>query len=120
MTPIRTMAATMSALLALVLAAPAGAAAPTSLVATVGPGFTITLTKGGRKVTSLKPGAYRITVRDRATVHNFRLTGPGGIRRDSGIGFMGTRTWNVTLKRGKYNYVCTPHATMMKGSFNVR
>jgi plastocyanin len=116
MTRIRYSVAAAAALLALALAAPATAA--TKLVATVGPGFTITLTKGGRKVTKLAPGAYTITVRDRAAVHNFLLKGPG-VTRNSGIGFVGTRTWNVTLRRGKYSYVCTPHATMMKGSFTV-
>ena len=51
-------------------------AAPTKLVATVGPGFTITLTKAGKKVTTLKPGTYSITVNDKSTFHNFHLTGP--------------------------------------------
>jgi plastocyanin len=116
MTRIRYATAATAALLALALAGPAPAA--TKLVATVGPGFTITLTKGGKKVTKLAPGAYTITVRDRAAVHNFFLKGPG-VTRNSGVGFVGTRTWNVTLKRGKYSYVCTPHAMSMKGSFTV-
>jgi plastocyanin len=117
MTRIRYAAAACAAIVALVVAGPAAAA--TKLVATVGPGFTITLTKGGKKVTRLAPGAYTITVRDRAAVHNFFLRGPGRLSRNSGIGFVGTRTWNVTLRRGTYTYVCTPHATMMKGSFRV-
>jgi hypothetical protein len=42
------------------LAGPAGAhPAATALAGTVGPGFTITLTKGGANVTSLKPGTYQ-------------------------------------------------------------
>jgi plastocyanin len=110
-------AAAAAAVLALVLAAPATAA--TRLVATVGPGFTITLTKGGKRVTALPRGAYTITVRDRASSHNFFLRGPG-VTRNSGIAFMGTRTWNVTLKRGRYTFVCTPHAMAMRGSFTVR
>lgn len=102
--------------LTLVLASPASAA--TALVATVGPGFTITLTKGGKKVTTLKPGAYRITVRDRSNLHNFVLTG-NGLRKATTVGFVGQRTWNVTLRRGSYRYVCTPHASMMRGTFRV-
>ena len=30
-----------------------------------------------------------------------------------------TATWNVTLKKGTYRFVCDPHATIMKGSFTV-
>lgn len=117
MTRIRYIAAAVAALMTLVLAAPATAA--TKLVATVGPGFTISLTKGGKRVTKLAPGAYTITVRDRSTIHNFFLRAPGGLTRNSGVAFTGTRTWNVRLRRGKATFVCTPHATMMKGSFTV-
>jgi plastocyanin len=99
---------------------PAQAApAPTKLVATVGPGFTITITKAGRKVTTLKPGRYAITVRDRSGVHNFRLRGPR-LNRATTVGAVQTRTWTVTLRRGTYRYVCDPHAGQMKGSFRVR
>lgn len=97
----------------------ASAAPATPLVATVGPGSTITLTRGGKKVTTLRPGAYRITVRDRSRSHNFALTGPG-LRRLTTVSFVGTRTWNVTLRRGKHTFVCTPHASFMRGTFTVR
>ena len=105
------------AVLTLVLASPASAA--TALVATVGPAFTISLTKGGKKVTSLPAGAYRITVRDRSGFHNFALTGPNGFRKATTVGFVGQRVWNVTLRRGAYRYVCTPHASIMRGTFRV-
>jgi len=105
------------AVLALVVVAPAPAA--TRLVATVGPSATITLTKAGRKVTTLRPGAYTITVRDRSRFHNFALTGPR-LRRLTTVSFTGTRTWNVRLRRGKHTYVCTPHASFMRGTFVVR
>jgi plastocyanin len=103
--------------LALVGAAPTGAA-PTKLVASVGPGFTITLTKAGKKVTTLKPGAYVITVNDKSTFHNFRLKGLG-VNKATTVAFKGTRTWNVTLKRATYRYQCDPHKLDMKGSFRV-
>lgn len=114
---IRYITAVVAALTALVLAGPATAA--TKLVATVGPGFTISLTKGGKKVTKLAPGAYTITVRDRSSIHNFALKGPGRVSKKTGIAFTGTQTWNVTLRKGRYTFVCTPHATMMKGAFTV-
>jgi plastocyanin len=103
---------------ALVLAASAGAATP-KLTGTVGPGFTITLTKGGKKVTTLKAGTYSITVSDKSNSHNFRLKGPGLNKEITGVGFQGTKTVKVTLKKGTYTYVCDPHATIMKGSVKV-
>jgi plastocyanin len=113
---------TLAAAAAVAVLAPAPAsAAPTKLVATVGPNFTITLTKAGTKVKTLKPGAYSITVRDRSTFHNFHLTGPGVNKRTT-VAFQGTtaKPWLVTLRRGTYRYVCDPHAASMKGSFTVR
>ena len=106
------------AVAALVVAAPTAAANP-KLTATVGPGFTITLTKGGKKVKSLKAGKYTIVVSDKSSIHNFRLKGPG-VNKDSGVAKAGKSTWTVTLKKGKYTYVCDPHASSMKGSFTVK
>jgi plastocyanin len=117
MTRIRLTLAATSALLALVAAGPATAA--TKLVATVGPGFTITLKKAGKKVTTLPAGAYTITVQDRSRFHNFSLSGPG-IKKSTTVSFVGTRTWSVTLRRGRYAYVCVPHASSMRGSLTVR
>ena len=99
-------------------ALPAQAATPTKLVATVGPGFNITITKAGKKVRTLKPGIYSITVRDRSNIHNFHLRGTG-VNKDSGVRAVATRTWRVTFKKGTYRYVCDPHASSMKGSFKV-
>lgn len=112
------------AALALPLSAPAGTdvVAPTKLTGVTGPGFTIVVRKAGTKVTRLKPGKYAITVTDRSGLHNFVLTGPG-IRNKviTGLGFTGRRTATVTLKRGRYEYYCTPHRSMgMKGFITVR
>lgn len=118
MTRIRLSLAAATAI-ALVAAAPAGAA-PTKLVASVGPNFTITLTKGGKKVTTLKPGAYSITVNDKSTFHNFHLKGPG-VNKSTTVAFKGTpkKAWTVTFRKGAYTYVCDPHKSQMKGSFRV-
>jgi hypothetical protein len=88
------------------------------LVATVGPGFTINLTRGGRKVTRLKPGTYTIVVRDRARIHNFHLRGPG-VNKKTGVAFVGTVRWRVKLVRGLYRYNCDPHITTLRSSFRV-
>jgi hypothetical protein len=102
---------------ALVVVASASAATPT-LNASDGPGFTITLKKGGKKVTSLKAGKYKIVVKDLSNLHNFHLTGPG-VNKKTGVGATGTSTWTVTLKKGTYKFICDPHAAIMKGSFKV-
>lgn len=114
---IRLTLAASTALVSLVAAAPATAA--TKLVATVGPGATITLKKAGKKVTTLPAGAYTITVQDRSGFHNFSLSGPV-VRKSTTVSFVGTRTWNVTLRKGKYTYVCAPHALSMRGSVTVK
>jgi plastocyanin len=105
-----------------VLAVPSALAARSAtvtLVATDGPGFTITLTKAGKKVTSLPAGKYTIKVQDKSNIHNFHLTGPG-INKKTAVGAVGNSTWNVTFKKGTYKYVCDPHASFMKGSFKVK
>ena len=94
--------------------------APTKLVGTVGPGFTITLKKAGKKVTRLPAGRYSITVSDRSSSHNFRLRGGGMNRQITTVGQTGKRTITVMLKKGKsYSYVCDPHASSMRGGFRV-
>ena len=100
------------------IAVPVAQAESSKLVATDGPGFTITLTQGGKKVTRLKPGTYTITVADKSSIHNFHLTGPG-VNKKTAVGFKGTKTWKLKLKKGTYKYVCDPHKSFMKGSFKV-
>jgi plastocyanin len=102
---------------ALVVVASASAATPT-LNGVDGPGFTISLKKGGTKVTSLKAGKVKIVIKDLSNIHNFHLTGPG-VNKMTGVGAKGTFTWTVTLKKGTYKFVCDPHAAIMKGSFKV-
>ncbi len=106
------------AALVAVLAVPSAFAGSSKLVGTDGPGFTITLTQGGKKVAKLKAGTYTITINDKSNIHNFHLTGPG-VNKKTSVGAKGTYTWKVTLKKGTYKYVCDPHKTIMKGSFTV-
>jgi len=108
--------------LALSLAAVAGGRTNvTVLRGTVGPGFTINLTKNGRKVTRLAPGLYRIVVSDRSAIHNFKLEKSGGgfERVATTVGFQGTRTITVRLTRGRWEYYCAPHESSMKGHLAV-
>ena len=101
-----------------VLAGSAGAMSPT-LTGTVGPGFSISLTQGGKKVTSLKAGTYKIVVSDKASIHDFHLTGPG-VNKATTVSGTGTQKWTVKLKKGSYRYMCDPHASSMNGSFTVK
>jgi len=108
-----------TAVLAAALTVPAAFAATPTLKASVGPGFTVSLTKGGTKVSLLKAGTYKVVVTDSASIHNFHLTGPG-VNKSTSIGGTGTSTWKVTLKKGKYSYVCDAHSSSMFGSFTVK
>ena len=90
-----------------------------TLIGSVGPGFEISLTTATRQAPgTLKPGAYQLDVDDKSSAHNFHLTGPG-VNVKTSVGFQGTKTFTVTLKKGTYRFVCDPHATSMKGSFKV-
>jgi plastocyanin len=105
---------------ALTATAPTAAAPAPSVTGTVGPGFTIVLTKGGHKVTKLKAHTpYRFVIRDRAASHDFHLRGPGIDRVLTSVAFQGTKSFTLTLKKGTYRFFCEPHASFMHGSFRV-
>ena len=108
-----------AALVALTLTGFADAAVP-KLVGTVGPGFTITLKRFNKPLRTLPAGRYAITVSDKSNIHNFHLKGPGVNKEITTVGFVGTKTVIVTLKKGRYTFVCDPHFTSMLGSFTVR
>jgi plastocyanin len=104
---------------ALALALPVSAMSVPKLVGTVGPGFTITLTKGGKKVTKLKAGKYTLTVHDKSNIHDFHISGPGLNKVVTTTPQVKTKTMTIKLKKGTYKYVCDPHSSTMKGSFKV-
>lgn len=89
------------------------------LVATVGPGFTITLTQGGKAVKTLKAGSYNVAVNDQSNIHNFRLKGGGTNKELSSVSATGKKSVKLTFKKGTYTFVCDPHASSMKGTFKV-
>lgn len=93
-------------------------AAHATLVATVGPSYTISLTQNGKPVKKLKAGTYTLVIHDKASVHAFSLDGPNGFAKDfTTVSFVGTKTVTVTLKAGKYKYYCPPHESIMFGHF---
>jgi plastocyanin len=89
------------------------------LTGEVGPGFTIEVKKAGKDLKTIKAGTYKIKVEDKASIHNFRLKGPG-LNKKTGVAFKGETTWTIKLMAGRYTYQCDPHAARgMKGSFRV-
>jgi plastocyanin len=104
------------------LAAAVSVARPAStdgvLAANVGPGYSISLTQNGTRVTHLDPGTYTINVNDQADIHNFDLFGPG-VKESTGVDTTGMTTWTVTFTDGTYTYVCDAHPASMIGKFTV-
>jgi len=91
----------------------------TTLTASVGPGFDISLTDAnGAAVSTLSAGEYTIEVNDQSDIHNFHLTGPG-VDETTDVGGTGTESWTVTLEAGSYHFQCDPHASTMNGDFEV-
>jgi hypothetical protein len=115
------LAVTAAAVFALVCGTLALAMGPPKLAGTVGPGFTISLKDAkGKKVATLKPGAYVFAVSDKASIHNFTVNGPGVKNRTlTGTTFVGSKTVSLTLKAGKYTFYCTVHPTVT-GTFTVK
>jgi plastocyanin len=99
-----------------------GDSTPT-LKGTVGPGFTINLTKSGKKVKTLKAGIYMVSVNDKAASHNFTLereTKPKIEKHVTSTAFTGTKSIKVTLKKGDWKYYCSVHEATMHGTFTVK
>jgi plastocyanin len=90
-----------------------------TLSASVGPGFEISLTGAdGADVETLAAGTYTIDVDDQSDIHNFHLSG-GSVDEATEVGGTGTDTWELTFVEGAYSFVCDPHAGSMSGSFEV-
>jgi hypothetical protein len=92
-----------------------GGGAGGTLEGTVGPGFEIAL----EGADGLAPGAYTLRVDDRASSHNFHLTGPGGVDVATSVAGEGAESFEVVLEAGEYTFLCDPHASSMRGSFTV-
>ena len=105
----------------LVAGASARRSATPVLTGTVGPGFTISLTKSGKVVKTLKAGTYKVVIHDKATIHGWSLDGPHGFAKDiSPVPFVGTKTVTMKLKAGKYKFYCPAHESTMFQHFTVK
>ena len=65
------------------------------------------------------PGTYELSVDDKASSHNFHLTGPG-VDVATDVAGTGPSTFTVTLQAGTHTFVCDPHAGTMNGSLTVQ
>ena len=118
----KTVALLVFAGLAAAIAASAfgGSATTPTLTGTVGPGFVITLKQSGKSVKTLKAGAYKLTINDRASIHAFSLDGPHGYAVDfTKVPYIGVKIYTVHLKAGAYKFYCPPHESMMFGHFKA-
>jgi plastocyanin len=109
----RTAVAVLAFAIAAIAALPVLAATP-KIAGTVGPGFTITVAKKPTKA-----GKYTLVVNDKSSIHNFHLKGPG-VNVKTSVPATGSKSFAITLKKGKYTFLCDPHATSMKGSFTIK
>jgi len=90
------------------------------LLATVGPGNTISLKNAkGVALKSLKAGTYSIVVRDRSKVHNFHLVGKG-VNRKTTLAGVTTTTWKLKLAAGPLRFSSDRSPKTVKGSLVVR
>ncbi len=80
----------------------------------VGPGFDISMAQS-----KAAPGTYELLVDDKASSHNFHLTGPD-VDIATDVAGTGPSTFEVTLVAGTYTFVCDPHAGTMNGSLTVQ
>ena len=93
----------------------AGLADGTTVVGSVGPGFSISLRdSSGAPVRNLDPGAYSVQVHDQATVHSFHLVGPG-VDQATEIETISDPVWAVTLAAGTYTFYCDAHPEQLRG-----
>ena len=106
-TPLLT-AAAIAAGLALAAPALAGPPPPRRSPARVGPGFTITLTKAGKPVKTLKPGSYKITVADKSSSHNFHILGPGVKQEDHDGAVQGQQVGHRDAQEGQVHVPVRP------------
>jgi hypothetical protein len=114
----------MAAALAAAGAAFSRSSATPTLKGVVGPGYTISLKKGGKKVKTLKAGKYKIVISDKSSIHNFTLerekpSKPHMEKHITATSFTGSKTLVWTLKPGSWRAYCSIHEALMHQDFKV-
>ena len=116
--------ACIAAALAVTNAAFSSSSSTPTLKGVVGPGYTISLKKGGKKVKTLRAGTYKIVVADKSSFHNFTLerekpSKPRLEKHITSVTGTGTRTVTWTLKPGNWRAYCSIHEDLMHIDFKV-
>jgi hypothetical protein len=96
-----------------------------TLKGVVGPGYSVKLTKGGKRVKSLKAGKYKFVITDKSSIHNFTVerehpSKPKIEKHLTSTPFMGSKTVVMTLKPGSWSFYCSNHEAQMHGDFAVK
>src|SRR5947209_15590241 len=78
-----------------------------TLKGVVGPGFTISLKKGGKKVKTLKAGKYKFVISDKSSIHNYTIerekpSKPHIEKHATSTSGTGMKTFTMTLKPGSW------------------
>ena len=95
-----------------------------TLKGVTGPGYSVSLTKGGKKVKTLKAGKYKVVVGDKSSFHDAVLkrekpSKPAMEKHITGVSFTGTKTIVMTLKPGSWRFYCSVHESQMHQDFKV-
>jgi TolB protein len=90
-----------------------------TLIAKVGPGFTIGIRHKGRKLKKLVEGTYAVQLRDRSRNHSIHVKGPNKFNSGTDVKSVGTFRTFWQLKPGSYRYFCDAHKGRMHGRFQV-
>ena len=118
---------TIGAAVVIVVLVAAGAAfghnssAP-KLNGTVGPGYSVKLTKSGQKVRLVKPGSYLFVIADKSSFHNFTLERESGGKFEKHLTttpFKGVKSVTIKLGKGRWKFYCSNHESQMFGFFTV-
>jgi hypothetical protein len=95
-----------------------------TLKGVVGPGYSISLKMGGKKVKTLKAGKYKIVVSDKSSIHNFTLerekpSSPHMEKHITSTASTGSKTITWTLKPGSWRAYCSVHEALMHQDFKL-
>jgi hypothetical protein len=75
----------------------------------------------GEKVRTIPAGTYTFVIHDYSRIHNFALGSQTENKRlfTTGIRWIGTKRYTLTLTPGNYAYACSAHYQTMNGTFVV-
>ena len=118
------LAATLVAALVYAATAFSSSTSTPTLKGVVGPGYTISLKKGGKKVKTLRAGKYKFVITDKSSFHNYTVerehpSKPHMEKHITTTGFTGSKTVVWTLKPGSWRAYCSIHEAQMHLDFKV-